>query len=232
MIKKINIMEVPEFGASVMSIKNSDIRNFTIAALEAAPLQFWIMPASTRSNIHHVSEHEEGSVMQDGNLAKVQKIGGKAFHTLRVLKFAECQIETDRVAVVNQWTNVLKKNVPGNEYSDREEDIIRAACLLHDIYSGGTGDEYNAKARGMDKYHPHYHRTELDEILLLLPEKDRETLLQAIENHMWKYDEFKTPISFHHMKHMPTVEDAFAFASRYRIIKVVEISDYLAAQNI
>ena len=232
--KKIDIYKVPLFPKEIERFETNKFKSLIIEALEAAPLQFWIMPAAMRKNIHHDSEHGIGEVVYDeiNKINLVKSIGGKAFHTLRVLDVAEIMMEADDLRVMDFMKRKVIAQKPGNEFTKEERDIIRAACLLHDIYSGGTEDEFNPKRRGMDSYHPHYHRSELSSLCRLISLDEWELLLDCIENHMWKWDKHKDPIKFHDIKSTASVEEAHKFANRYRMVKIVELSDLIASRQI
>lgn len=232
--RKIDVMQIPEFAAALNEFQTEDIKVLCIKGLEAAPLQFWIMPAAMRKGVHHPSEFGIGEVEKDENssLHVVKSFGGKAHHTLRVLRFANFFLETDDPAI-KDWKGRIKRMRYGNEFTARERDLMRCAILWHDIYSGGTEDEFDSTRKRMDSYHPFYHRTELAHLSHLVSPEEWELLLAMIENHMWKWDkneDFEI-IHFHDLKEQPTVEEAYRFANRYRMIRIVEMSDYLAAQR-
>lgn len=95
--RKINIYNVPEFCSVMDTYETEEFKKLAIAGLEAAPLQFWIMPAAMRKGVHDPCEHGTGEVQFDevNNINYVKTIGGKAFHTLRVLDIAEIMMKTD-----------------------------------------------------------------------------------------------------------------------------------------
>lgn len=231
--KKVDLFKVPGFSDIIKNFETKDFKNLAIAGLEAAPLQFWIMPAAMRKGVHHKSEHGIGEVEKDdiNQIHRVGKIGGKAFHTLRVLDVAEIFIEADDPRVKN-YNGSIKSMKYGNEMTPRERDLIRTACLWHDIYSGGTGDEFNSKRRGMDKNHPHYHRKELASLCHYVSVDEWDLLLMAIEQHMWKWDDNIDILKFHDIGKQNTVKDAHAYANIYRIVRIVELSDLIASRNI
>jgi hypothetical protein len=145
--RKVNINMVPEYSLVVNNFETEDFKKLAVAGLEAAPLQFWIMPAAMSKKVHHSSEHGIGEIEYDGvnKIHYVKKIGGKAFHTLRVLDIAEIFMEADDPRVRNFRGNVIDTK-KGNEMTQRERDLIRTACLWHDIYSGGPGDEFKNRS--------------------------------------------------------------------------------------
>lgn len=232
--KKVDINMVPQFSTVIReNFETDDFRKLAAAGLEAAPLQFWIMPAAMSKKVHHSSEHGIGEVEYDdaSKLYYVKEIGGKAFHTLRVLDIAEIFMEADDPRIFDFRGN-LKAEKYGNEMTPRERDIIRTACLWHDIYSGGTDDEFNSKRRSMDKNHPHYHRTELAPLSSMISVAEWDLLLKCIEQHMWKWDDKIDIMKFHDLKLKESVQEAYKFANEYRIVRIVELSDLIASRNI
>lgn len=233
MRRKIDIYTVPQFAGVLKQFETKDFKNLIIDALEVAPLQFWEMPASMRKGVHHESEHGIGSYFYDeeDELYVVESIGGKAFHTLRVLDVAEIKMEADDPRIMD-WHGKVKETKFGNQMTNRERDLIRTACLLHDIYSGGTGDEFDSKRRSMDTFHPHYHKTELAHLSKYISADEWDLLIDCISQHMWKWDSNVEIIKFHDMENCKTVEEAYEFMRRYRIIKTVEESDLIASRTI
>jgi len=230
--RKVDIKMVPHYSSAIDNFETEDFKRLAIAGLEAAPLQFWIMPAAMSKKVHHSSEHEIGEIEYDETkqLYYVKRIGGKAFHTLRVLDVAEIIMESDDPRVKDFQGNI-KKWKYGNEMTERERDLIRTACLWHDIYSGGTGDEFDDQRKSLDKRHPHYHRTELASLSFMILVEEWELLMKCIEQHMWKWDDIEI-VKFHDIAKQKTVEEAYKFAKEYRIIKIVELSDLIASRNI
>lgn len=231
--RKIDIWQIPEMVEVLRKFETADIRKLAIAGLERAPLQFWIMPASMSKAVHHSTEHSIGEVIYDDKtgLNRVTKIGGKAFHTVRVVNYAEVMLEADHPPIQNFQGKIIEIK-RGNELTVRERDLIRTACLWHDVFSGGTNDEFNPKRRGMDKYHPHYHATEFAYLANIIPTNEWELLVKIIKHHMWKWDDYVDIVKFHDMKECSSVEEAYQFMRRYRLIRIVELSDLLASKNL
>lgn len=232
--RKVDINMVPEYSQVINNFETEDFKKLAIAGLEAAPLQFWIMPAAMSKRVHHSSEHGIGEIEYDNenHLYIVKKIGGKAFHTLRVLDIAEIIMEADDPVVSRDFHGNIKKMVYGNEMTPREKDLIRTACLWHDIYSGGTEDEFDINRRYMDKNHPHYHRKELAPLSSMISIQEWDLLLKCIEQHMWKWDDKIDIMKFHDLKLKESVQEAYKFANEYRIVRIVELSDLIASRNI
>ena len=98
---------VPHYSSAIDNFETEDFKRLAIAGLEAAPLQFWIMPAAMSKKVHHSSEHEIGEIEYDKTkqLYYVKRIGGKAFHTLRVLDVAEIIKASDNHSYNKKQTN-------------------------------------------------------------------------------------------------------------------------------
>lgn len=231
--RKINVFEIAEFREVLNRFNCSDLKKLAVTGLEIAPLQFWIMPASMSRKYHHVSEHDIGQIYYDNRdkLYHVQKLGGKAYHTVRVCRFAEIFLEADS-PIVRDSQGSVKAIKLGNELSLREQDIVRLCCLWHDIFSGGTKDEFDFTRKHLDLYHPHYHRQEFAHLKHMVSDEEWELILTIIEQHMWKWDEKIEPMRFHDVKNCKTVEEAYQMMKKYRLIRIVELSDLIASQNI
>lgn len=234
-VRKVNIYNVPDFCTAMNNFETQEFKNLAIAGLEAAPLQFWIMPAAMRKNIHHSTEHGIGEVEYDEakGIHCVNTIGGKAYHTIRVLKTAEIFLEADDPRVMDFHGKVTEMRM-GNEMTRRERDLVRVACLWHDIFSGGPGDKFDSKRRGMDKDHPYYHKTEFAALKSIVTADEWELLIDAIQGHMWKWDAKTkdTMVRFHDMRNCSSVAEAYEMMKHYRIIRIVELSDLIASRDI
>ncbi len=231
--KRIDIWRIPEMVEVLECFDTKDIRELAVEGLERAPLQFWTMPASISKLFHHASEHEVGELEYNDStgLYQVKKIGGKAYHTVRVVHYAEAMMEADQPAVTNFRGQVVATK-PGNQFNPRERDLIRTACLWHDIFAGGTESDSYSKRRRTDPYHSHYHATEYAFLADLIPQDEWELLIEMISQHMWKWDKFVEVVKFHDMKRCSSVEEAYEFMRKYRMIRVVELSDLLASKNL
>lgn len=186
------------------------------------------MPAAMNSFAHDIVELSYGEY--DGDTPNVKKMGGKCFHSVRVCEIVEHILNTDSPEITD-FHGIVKKYVYGNEYEDWESDMLKVAALSHDIFSGGVEDEFNYKRRYLDKNHPYYHRQALACISSILPENEWNTYLTVVENHMWKWSPKECTIFFHDGKKKNTASDKDNFYNLYRLVKVMEIADYLAAQR-
>ena len=216
-------------------IKDENIRKFTYLALvDYAPLSFWEIPAAFSAACHNESEKAIGEVILNGEEYTVMKLGGKAWHTLRVVSIAKNIIEADEEIIWDFMKRNEKGRFIGSDMNQLYADICIASCILHDIFSLCEGLEWrDKKHRGMDKNHPYYHRTELADIAKRwLSPSVWEVMLVAIESHMWKWSPNPDNIPRRRsMLSMESVEDAYNFSEMYRVIEVVHIADLLAAQK-
>ena len=216
-------------------IKDENIRKFTYFALvDYAPLSFWEIPAAFSAACHHESEKIIGEVVENGDGYTVTKLGGKAWHTLRVVNIAKTIIESDEEKIWDYRKTTVKGIFAGNEMHSLYADVCIASCILHDIFSLTEGLEWrNTKHRGMDKNHPYYHRTELDELAKrFLSKQVWDFMLRAIESHMWKWSPNPDVIPRRRsMLSVKSVKEAYDFSELYRVIEYVHIADLLAAQS-
>lgn len=224
-----------EFRKALNLIKNENVRKFTYVALvDYAPLSFWEIPAAFAAGCHNECEKAVGELIENGDEYVVSKLGGKAWHTLRVVNIANTIIDSDNSIIWNFMRTKQTGTFEGNEMNALYADICIASCLLHDIYSLCENLEWrDTKHRGMDKNHPYYHRTELQEIAKkYLPASVWELMLFAIESHMWKWSPNPDVIPRRaSMLSMSSVEDAYRFSEMYRVIETVHIADLIAAQK-
>lgn len=214
--KKIDINSIPEFKREIDAFRTERWKTFGYYVFEkVCPLQFFVMPASMSKRVHSICEHSMGKINGD----KVERLGGKAFHTIRVVEFLKKIMETDFSEVVTRKGTTY---VYGNDYTDEEKDIQILAALCHDIYSGGEGDEFDTTRKSLDINHPYYHE-KIFKRPDNIPENEWNLFIQAIRNHMWKWAPQK-PVTFDEYNNSNRMRE-------YRVIKNVELSDYLAAQQ-
>ncbi|MBQ7959408.1 MAG: HD domain-containing protein, partial [Oscillospiraceae bacterium] len=178
--KKIDINSIPEFKREIDAFRTERWKTFGYYVFEkVCPLQFFVMPASMSKRFHSICEHSMGKINGD----KVERLGGKAFHTIRVVEFLKKIMETDFSEVVTRKGTTY---VYGNDYTDEEKDIQILAALCHDIYSGGEGDEFDTTRKSLDINHPYYHE-KIFKRPDNIPENEWNLFIQAIRNHMWKW---------------------------------------------
>lgn len=220
-----------QFNKALRLIKDENIRKFTYYALtEYAPLSFWEIPAAFAANCHNESEKAIGEVQNN----TVIKIGGKAWHTLRVVNNTFAILDADDEIIWDFMRKNPKGEFKGCSLPNIYVDVAISAALLHDIYSLCEGlDWKERKHRGMDKEHPYYHRTDLKPLAdKYLPSDLWEFLLIVIESHMWKWSPHPERIPrLDNILNMPSVDSAYDFIKMYNVIKAVQLADLLAAQK-
>ena len=224
-----------QFNKAVNFIKDEGLRKFVYSALcYEIPLSFWEIPAAFAHGCHNEKEKEIGEILVNGDEYVIMKLGGKAWHTLRVLNIAKTIVESDEIPIWDYMKKNKKGEFYGNDMPDIYADICYAACILHDVYSLLEGLEWKEnKHRGMNKEHPFYHRTELAELAnKYLSDSVWEFLLRAIESHMWKWglrtDDIPRRKS---MLSLPDVKSAFDFSEMYRVIEIVHVADLIASRK-
>lgn len=235
MAKHTRVTLEEQYRKALYLIKNENIRKFAYFALvDYAPLSFWEIPAAFAAGCHNENEKAIGEIVLNGDEYVVTKLGGKAWHTLRVVNIANTIIDSDDSIIWDFMRTKQKGRYEGSEMNPIYADICIASCLLHDIFSLCEGLEWrDNKHRGMDKNHPYYHRTELEELAKrFLSPSVWDLMLYAIESHMWKWSPQPEIIPRRtSMLSMSSVEDAYNFSEMYRVIEVVHIADLLAAQK-
>lgn len=226
---KVDISSVPYLLDELKKIKTDRWKKFAIELFSKyCPRQFFIMPAAMRKGVHNEVEHTIGEWDLKDKI-KIKQVGGKYWHSIRVAQYVDYIIETDSAEIWDFNKTKVINYVYGNEYLDYEEDIMRIAALSHDIYSGGVEDEFNSKRKSMDKEHPYYHRKELESLKKIVGEQEFELYLNVVENHMWKWSIKEPTISFDDGKEIDN--KAYEFYRKYRLVKNMELSDYLASKK-
>lgn len=227
--EKIDIKTVPFLLDCINSLETEHWKKFSIELFSKyTPRQFYILPASLSLNVHNETELSWGE-FDTTNPKKLVKMGGKYYHSYRVYQKLLDIIEPDEPEVWRK--DKVIKYVYGNEYEPWEKDVMKVAALSHDIYSGGVGDEFNPKRKKMDINHAHYHKTELLPLKSLVPEEEWDIYIMIVDNHMWKWDPSEPEIKFHEGKKKETVEDCYKHYKIYRLVKNIELADYLASRR-
>ena len=224
-----------QFKKVLYFINDENLRKFVYFSLvDYAPLSFWEIPAAFAANCHNEAEKAVGELVLNGDEYTVMKLGGKAWHTLRVVDIARTIIDSDDTIIWDFKRINQKGRFEGSNMLPIYADICIAACILHDVFSLTEGLEWrDNKHRGMDKEHPYYHRTELAELAKkYLSDSVWSLLLIAIESHMWKWSTKPEGIPRRRsMLSMKSIEDAYNFSEMYRVIEVVHIADLIASQK-
>lgn len=229
--EKVDLTTVPFLLDAINTLETEHWKRFALELFaKYTPKQFFTLPASMSKKKHHETELSVGE-FSPTEPAKLVKMGGKYYHSYRVyLKLLEI-LEPDTPEVLDYKGDKAVKYVYGNEYEAWERDVMKVAALSHDIFSGGKEDETNPKRKYMDKNHAHYHKTELLPLTQLVPQNEWDTYIMIVDNHMWKWDPEEPTIKFHAGKDKNTVEECYKHYALYRLVKNVEISDYLASRR-
>lgn len=228
---KVHLNTVPYLLETIEGLKTERWKTFARELFSKyAPKQFYILPASLSGKHHNETEYAKGYFDQNDPMS-LSKFGGKYYHSVRVLRQLEEILETDSPEIWDYDHEKVTKYVYGNEFDDWELDAMKVAALSHDIYSGGVEDEVNPKKRSMDKAHAHYHKTLLKPIGEALPEKEWHAYVMMVDSHMWKWDEEKPSISFKEGADKTTPADVYEHFNLYRMVKWIELSDYIASRK-
>ncbi|MFW6024868.1 MAG: helix-turn-helix domain-containing protein [Candidatus Woesearchaeota archaeon] len=231
-VKKVELDSVPYLMDFINSLSTPHWRNFATTLFEYyVPKQFYILPATFHKNQHNESELETGYFDKDNPL-KLASMGGKAYHSYRVYKQLLQIIEPDMPEIWDYKKTKVKNYVYGNDYEAWELDVMKVAAWAHDIYSGGPNDELDPKRKRMDKLHPHYHKTELLPIKSMVPDNEWDAFIQCVDNHMWKWQKDpSTLIRFDNGKNFDDKKEVYNFYRLFRMVKNVELADYLASRR-
>lgn len=220
---KIDISSNKAFYDAINSLKTEKWRQVGFLIFKKiCPKQFFVLPAAMRPGNHRPIEMSIGA-FDSKNPDKIERIGGKAFHSLRVLEIVDQLLETDAPEIYDWNHTKVVKYVYGNEFSKEDIDIIRLAALCHDIYSGGTDDEADLTRKGLDKMHPYYHRENfkiLKNAVSDISDEKWDLFFKIMENHMWKWSPKELTVTF-----------KASDPDTYRATKIVEYADYLSDQK-
>lgn len=231
LVEKVDLTSVPFLLEAIDTLETEHWKQFAVELFaKYTPKQFFILPASMSKKVHNETELSTGT-FDIHNPKKLVKMGGKYYHSYRVYEKLLDILEPDSPEVWNWKRDKVIHYVYGNQYEPWERDAMKVAALSHDIYSGGTGDEFNPKRKSMDKHHAHYHKTELLPLRRLLPEEEWEAYILMVDNHMWKWGPIEPNIKFHEGKDKETVEACYRHYVLYRLVKNIELADYLASRR-
>lgn len=229
--EKVDLTTVPFLLDVINTLETEHWKQFALELFaKHTPKQFFVLPASMSKKKHHETELSVGEFSLT-EPTKLIKMGGKYYHSYRVfLKLLEI-IEPDNPEVWDYKGEKIVKYVYGNEYEPWERDVMKVAALSHDIFSGGTDDEVNPRRKYMDKSHAHYHKTELLPLKKLVPEEEWNAYIAIVDNHMWKWDPEEPTVKFHEGKDKNSVSECYKHFALYRLVKNVELADYLASRR-
>ena len=109
------------FKNELETIVNEDIRQFATQLLEDAPDYFFIVPASSTGKYHPAISLGDGGLMR---------------HTKAVVRF---------------FNHIMAIEQNCSMFTDRQIDLGRVACLIHDINKSGDAKTYEEKSDGGKK---------------------------------------------------------------------------------
>lgn len=174
----------------VDSVKFDDVRDFMKQCIETIPEYWFHVPASSTGKYH--PEYALG----DGGLMR---------HTIALLRFFE---------------RLMRNDMYGKAFTEREADLMRVACLMHDSRKSGSDEDFS-KSKYTRFDHPLLAAEVVRSIQTsYISDEEKETIANAIESHMgqWNVDTYgKSGVV------LPVPANKFQ--------KIVHTVDYLAAQK-
>lgn len=137
------------------SIENDDLRELCIAILNDFPEYIWHVPASSSGKYHPSTDLGEGGLMR---------------HQIAVARFCNWMLEIEQ----NQM-----------QYSSRERDCMRIACLVHDGRKSGTENSGRTVFE-----HPHLMEEAIWNMYIDFPllQEDMTLITDCIASHMGEWN--------------------------------------------
>ena len=172
------------------SVQDENVKKFMEQCIETIPEYWFVVPASS------TGKHHPNYALGKGGLMR---------HTIALLRF---------------FNRLMDNSMYGNMFTNREMDLLRVACLMHDTRKSGSDEEF-----AVDKYtkfdHPILAANTVRSIKTeYITNEEKELIANAIESHMgqWNTDTHgKSNVTLP----LPT--------NKYQ--KIVHLVDYLAAQK-
>lgn len=172
------------------SIQDENVKKFMEQCIETIPEYWYTVPASSTGKYHPNYALGNGGLMR---------------HTIALLRF---------------FDRLVRNTMYGSPFTNREMDLLRVACLMHDSRKSGSDEDF-----AISKY------TKFDHPILAanvvrsieteyITDEEKEMVANAIESHMgqWNVDTYgKSKVELP----LPT--------NKYQ--KIVHLVDYLAAQK-
>lgn len=172
------------------SIQDKNIKKFMEQCIDTIPEYWFKAPASSTGKYH--PNFALGS-------------GGLLRHTVALLRF---------------FNRLVSNNMYGDQFTEREKDLLRVACLMHDSRKSGSDKDF-AKSKFTKFDHPLLAANVVCSIKTkYITEEEKEIIANAIESHMgqWNIDTYgKSKIE------LPLPK------SKYQ--KIIHLVDYLAASK-
>lgn len=172
------------------SVQDENVKKFMEQCIETIPEYWYTVPASSTGKYHPNYALGNGGLMR---------------HTIALLRF---------------FDRLVRNTMYGSPFTNREMDLLRVACLMHDSRKSGSDEDF-----AVSKY------TKFDHPILAanvvrsieteyITDEEKEMIANAIESHMgqWNVDTYgKSKAELP----LPT--------NKYQ--KIVHLVDYLAAQK-
>lgn len=172
------------------SVQDENVKKFMEQCIETIPEYWYTVPASSTGKYHPNYALGNGGLMR---------------HTIALLRF---------------FDRLVRNTMYGSPFTNREMDLLRVACLMHDSRKSGSDEDF-----AVSKY------TKFDHPILAanvvrsieteyITDEEKEMIANAIESHMgqWNVDTYgKSKVELP----LPT--------NKYQ--KIVHLVDYLAAQK-
>lgn len=142
------------------SIEDASVRTFAEECINTMPDYFFTVPASSTGKYHPLFSLGDGGLLR---------------HTCALVRF---------------FNHLMRNDLFSKQFTDKEKDLLRVACMMHDSRKSGTQEEYEA-----NKYtkfmHPMLAATVIREITTQnISDDDKELVANAVESHMgqWNVD--------------------------------------------
>lgn len=172
------------------SIQDENVKKFMEQCIETIPEYWFKVPASSTGKYH------PNYALGDGGLMR---------HTIALLRF---------------FDRLVRNSMYGSPFTNREMDLLRVACLMHDSRKSGSDEDF-AKSKYTKFDHPILAANVIRSIETeYITDEEKEMVANAIESHMgqWNVDTYgKSKVELP----LPT--------NKYQ--KIVHLVDYLAAQK-
>lgn len=172
------------------SIQDENVKKFMEQCIETIPEYWYTVPASSTGKYHPNYALGNGGLMR---------------HTIALLRF---------------FNRLVRNTMYGSPFTNREMDLLRVACLMHDSRKSGSDEDF-----AISKYTKFDHPILAANVVRSIETEyitveEKEMVANAIESHMgqWNVDTYgKSKVELP----LPT--------NKYQ--KIVHLVDYLAAQK-
>lgn len=172
------------------SIQDENVKKFMEQCIETIPEYWYTVPASSTGKYHPNYALGNGGLMR---------------HTIALLRF---------------FNRLVRNTMYGSPFTNREMDLLRVACLMHDSRKSGSDEDF-----AISKYTKFDHPILAANVVRSIETEyitveEKELIANAIESHMgqWNVDTYgKSNVELP----LPT--------NKYQ--KIVHLVDYLAAQK-